>query len=371
MQGSDPQRPSGFSVSEPSRWVHELTLIKREGLLPGVALRSAVVTVAITAFAVASGNLQDAVPLALGGFLTALADTGEHVGQRWRTMLWTTMWLTLATALGGFAAEATSVLLFCVALVAFTCGYASSLGPRGAIIGVLALVAFNAFAVPADSPWDPLRNAAMVAIGALIQTLATITPTLLTKPRRMVQREPRPSIASRLRDHWERRDLFRLHAIRLTIAIVIGVVIEQFDSNPHANWIPIVIAWVTLPDRHGTVTKVMARIIGTLLGAIAMWFVGNLLNLHGYEVGILVAIGAFLAVWLLRANYSLAVIGITIFMLGLFDLLGQPIEMLIRNRLVDTLVAGAIVLAVGAASIVLFKERDRTPQPPSPEHPDA
>lgn len=361
MPDPDPSQASGFTVSGPSRWVHELSLIKREGLLPRIALRSAVVTVAITVFAVATGNLQDAVPLALGGFLAALSDTGEHVGQRWRTMLWTTLWLVLATALGGFVAGSTPVLLGCAALVAFACGYASSLGPRGALIGVLALVAFNAFALPVASPWDSLRNAAMMAIGALVQTLATVAPTLLTKPPRMLQREPRPSIALRLRDHWVRRDLFRLHAIRLTIAIVIGIVIEQFDRHPHANWIAIVIAWVTLPDRHGTVTKVMARIIGTLLGAVAMWVVGNVLHLHGYEVGVLIAIGAFVAVWLLRANYSLAVIGITIFMLGLFDLLGQSVQMLIRNRIADTFVAGAIVLAVGAAGIVLFKERERTP----------
>jgi MFS family permease len=357
MHATHPSGGTGFSLIGPNGWVHELTRIDRERLLPGIALRSAVVTVAITVFAVASGSLRDAIPLALGGFFAAVADTGEHVGQRWRTMLWTTMWLTLATAIGGLVAGNAAVLIVCAAVVAFACGYAASLGPRGAIIGVLTLVIFNAFSVPVATTADVLRNAGMVAIGALIQTLATVVFTLLTRPRHMLRRDPRPSVAARLREHWARRDLFRLHAMRLTAAIVIGVVIEQRDLHPHANWIPIVIAWVTLPDRHGTVTKVAARITGTLLGAVAMWFVGTVLDLHGYEVAAVIAMGAFISVWLLRANYSLAVIGITIFMLGLFDLLGQPIQMLIRNRILDTIVAGVIVLAVGLVGTALFPAR--------------
>lgn len=359
MHPADGTRGTGFSVRGPDGWIHELTQVDRERLLPGIALRSAVVTVAITVFAVATGNLQDAVPLALGGFFAAIADTGEHVGQRWRTMLWTALWLTLATVTAGFAADNAVVVVSCAALVAFGCGYAACLGPRGAIIGVLTLVIFSAFALPAASTYDVLRNAVMVAIGALVQTLATIGPTLLSHPRRMWPRDSRPSVTTRLREHWVRRDLFRLHAIRLAIAITIGMVIVRNDVLPHANWIPIVIAWVTLPDRHGTVTKVVARVIGTLLGAVIMWFVGNILDLHGYEVGVLIAVGAFIAIWLLRANYSLAVVGITVFMLGLFDLLGQPIQMLIRNRILDTLIAGAIVLAVGIVGIALFPARDR------------
>lgn len=357
MHATHPSGGTGFSLIGPNGWVHELTRIDRERLLPGIALRSAIVTVAITVFAVASGSLRDAIPLALGGFFAAVADTGEHVGQRWRTMLWTTMWLTLATAIGGLVAGNAAVLIVCAAVVAFACGYAASLGPRGSIIGVLTLVIFNAFSVPVATTADVLRNAGMVAIGALIQTLATVVFTLLTRPRHMLRRDPRPSVAARLREHWARRDLFRLHAMRLTAAIVIGVVIEQRDLHPHANWIPIVIAWVTLPDRHGTVTKVAARITGTLLGAVAMWFVGTVLDLHGYEVAAVIAMGAFISVWLLRANYSLAVIGITIFMLGLFDLLGQPIQMLIRNRILDTIVAGVIVLAVGLVGTALFPAR--------------
>lgn len=345
----------------PDSRLRELTQVQRQALLFGIAVRSAIVTTLFAVYAVASGNLDDAVPLAVGAFFAAIADTGEVVGQRWRTMLWTTGWLTFAALAGGFSADSTAVLIVVAAAVAFGGGYAGALGPRGAVIGLLAVVTFNAFAIPAESTAGVVHAAVMVAIGALAQTLVTVARVLVTQPRRMFVHQDKAPVVARLKAHWVRRDLFRLHASRLAVAIALGVLIDRLDHLPHSNWIPIVIAWVTVPDRHGTVTKVMARIIGTLAGAVVMWVVGDLLDLHGYEVAVLIGIGAFIAVWLLRANYSLAVVGITMFMLGLFELLGQSIESLIRNRILDTLIAGAIVVIVGVIGTTLFPAR--APEP--------
>ena len=81
----------------------------------------------------------------MGSLFTGMAEAGEQTGHRWRTMLWTTMWLFLATLLGGLLTDALWLGLIATALVAAGSGLAGSASPRAGLIALFALVNFTVY----------------------------------------------------------------------------------------------------------------------------------------------------------------------------------------------------------------------------------
>ena len=61
--------------------------VDRDKIVWKMPLRaSAVILVLISAFTL-TGHPLEGVPVTVGALFAALADVGEHVGHRWRTML--------------------------------------------------------------------------------------------------------------------------------------------------------------------------------------------------------------------------------------------------------------------------------------------
>ena len=114
----------------------------------------------------------------------------------------------------------------------------------------------------------------------------------------------------------------------------------------HSYWIPVTVAWVTLPDSHLTNVKLVARIAGTMVGALATAIL-LLPWMHQPAIAALVVgVGVFLTAAFLFAFYAVAVAGITMVILGLFSVVGDPVGENIIVRIVATIVAAGIVALV-------------------------
>jgi uncharacterized membrane protein YccC len=157
-------------------------------------------------------------------------------------------------------------------------------------------------------------------------------------------------ILPRLRSHWRAADPIREHALRLSIAFGTATLLAVATDLRYAYWLPMTVAWITKPDLGGTVTRVTMRIAGTLAGIILTTIV--LLGITTWpqvEVGVAmaaVAVSSFFIMAYIWANYPIAVIGITAFVI-LLDLLGGGSSSdALASRVAFTLMAGAWVLAV-------------------------
>jgi uncharacterized membrane protein YccC len=147
----------------------------------------------------------------------------------------------------------------------------------------------------------------------------------------------------RLRQSLTPTDLFARHAVRLAVAIAVATVIGEMLSGEPGYWIALTVAWISKPDLAGTVGRVVLRIGGTLVGvavsaAAAFVFTGDL------WFAIVIAAGGFTVTAFLFANYAVAVVGITTFVIMLFDLSGEPVRSVAGWRVLDTLIAGVIAL---------------------------
>jgi len=156
-----------------------------------------------------------------------------------------------------------------------------------------------------------------------------------------------PPILPRLREHWRAGDPVREHAIRLCLAFGIANLVAIVIDVPHAYWFPMTVAWVTKPDLSGTVTRVFMRVSGTLVGILVTGLFIILAKGAGLEVVVSIAaigLATYLVIGYIWANYPVAVIGITTFVLMFEHLDGSNPEDDVIARIAFTVLAGVWVL---------------------------
>ncbi len=334
----------GAQRLEHSEW-HRAWEIDRNRVTWRGPLRGGLVALALAGFAVGIGRPDDATPLVIGAVFTALADAGDVPGRRWRTMLLTTAWVCVGAALGGLSADIGWWQLLYLPAIAWTAGFAGAAGPRAALAGVLALVVFTVSDAAPMTMHVAERNVALVGLGGLVMTLVTIIPAIIRQPSLLaVALEPGPSVLSRLRPHLTYDDDFVRHGLRLALALTVATIIGRLSGWPHEFWIPMTVAWTTRPAFDGTVSRVIQRVIGTVLGIVAGVIVIEGLHLGSWGLAVLVAIATFLALAFIWANYPIAVIGITVLVISLLGMMGDPVGSTAVIRIIATVVACVISL---------------------------
>lgn len=136
-------------------------------------------------------------------------------------------------------------------------------------------------------------------------------------------------------------NIFR-HAIRVSIATLLGFIVSLFLPVGHSYWILLTIIVILKPAYSLTKKRNYERLIGTIVGVIA-----GLLILYFIEDSeILFVIMLFLMIGtysLIRTNYMFSVIFMTPYILVMFHLLNTAaFSALIQDRVVDTVIGSGI-----------------------------
>lgn len=307
------------------------------------AVRGSIVTAAVTIVPVTQGDLTQAIPLSIGAAFVAVSESGQPFGQRWRTMLWTTATLMLAVGLGSALSNVHLIAIAATAIIAFTCGAIGFLGRRAAIAGLLGLVLFSIYVgvpVPLD---DAFTSAALVGLGGFIQTVTCVIMGIVRNRHKL----PHPPTRTRphMSDLWNGQHTFLAHGIRLAILMTIATTISESLSVPHPYWLPMTVAWMTKPDHDGTVVRVLHRIVGTVIGLLVTFTAVIAFRPSAGQFLPLAIIGVAIAIAFIWANYAVAVAGVTIWVVSLFAMVGDPVVTTMDARLLATLAAGVMVLA--------------------------
>lgn len=158
-------------------------------------------------------------------------------------------------------------------------------------------------------------------------------------------------VLPRLRAHLHWSDPVAEHAIRLMIAFGGATVVAVSINASHAYWLPLTVAWIAKPDLSNTVSRVTMRILGTMAGLVLVTVILLIARELPGELVILsitVGLAGATALAYLNANYPLAVIGITAYVLLVEHVSGDGEEYDIIARLVATMLAGLWVLLVAS-----------------------
>ncbi len=326
------------------------------------ALRVGLVVSFVLAFCISTGHQAWALPLASGAMFTGMAEAGEASGHRWRTMIWATFWLCIASLIAGLLADQLWLGLIATAVFSAFTGISGAAGPRAGLIGLLGLVIFTIYLGAPDSSTTPLQSSLLIACGGALQALVMIVPNLIRNPKLFIQKYERmPSFWNRIRPHLVWGDTYVDHAVRLTIAVTTATVIANMSGLSHQYWLPMTAAWVTQAGRLGTIKRVISRVLGTIVGLIFVFIAIEMLHAHDWWLALFCGIGGAAAVGFITANYIYAVTGVTSLIVTLLWLDGDPLTNTAPQRIGETIVAG--IIAIITLSIWPDKNQEPGEQP--------
>jgi uncharacterized membrane protein YccC len=231
---------------------------------------------------------------------------------------------------------------------------AAPLGLPGSRRRARSRVRLRELAIAADQAPDErlaaLTHAVVDALGAAVAVLDAPWP-IGSRADIATPERPRVPIIPRLRAHLAWSDPVAEHALRLAIAFGGATLATVIVDVSHAYWVPLTVAWIAKPDLANTVSRVSMRILGTMAGLVLVTVTLALVrDLPGEAVLLCLAVGmtGALALAYLNANYPLAVLGITGFVLLVEHLTGDGARYDIVARLLATALAGVWVLLVAS-----------------------
>lgn len=141
------------------------------------------------------------------------------------------------------------------------------------------------------------------------------------------------------------------HALRVTIALLIGYGVSLFFPLGHGYWILLTIAVILKPAYSISRTRNKQRLLGTITGVIAgflfLYFVKN-----ATLTFLLMLIAMIIAYSLLKLNYYISCVCITMYVLLSFHFLNNSnFTVVVIDRLIDTAIGCVIAFA---ASLIVF-----------------
>jgi uncharacterized membrane protein YccC len=142
------------------------------------------------------------------------------------------------------------------------------------------------------------------------------------------------------------RSVVTRHAIRLASALVLADVLVHLLGVGHGYWGPMTVALVLRPQNVSTFERGLFRIFGTILGVGLATAIVLLFAPTSMILVVVVAAVTWAGFATFRANYFFYSISITAVVVLLFVLLGATATAVAIDRLVDTLLGGAIAMIV-------------------------
>jgi uncharacterized membrane protein YccC len=139
------------------------------------------------------------------------------------------------------------------------------------------------------------------------------------------------------------------HGIRLAATITIATVIARVLDLPHAYWLPLTVAWVSKPALADTTSKLAARTVGTIIGVVMIASLLELMHPPAWLQVIVLGISAAMVIAFMAPNYTLTVIGMTMYVFLLFHLAGESVTSSFLSRTAATIMGAAVVFIAAIA----------------------
>ncbi len=157
---------------------------------------------------------------------------------------------------------------------------------------------------------------------------------------------PRRPAPPNLRSHLTWSDQFLRHGVRLAIAMSLAVAIDLVAPFSHASWVAVTVAWIAKPGYGDTTMKVVSRTTGTIAGIAVAVGLDLVLPMREWDMLAVIGISAALVIAFIVPNYAICIANLTLFVFFLTSLQVNSILSESVYRLLGTLLAGLIVLAV-------------------------
>ncbi|MEX1217785.1 MAG: FUSC family protein [Acidimicrobiales bacterium] len=311
-------------------------------------IRSALVVFVVLTLVDQHRDTRALLPLGIGMLFASIADRGVSLRRRMTSMGGATVGITFGTGIGCLISDNQPLHIAIAGVLAGLCGLIGAAGVPSMTAGVLTLVVLTIFSGAPVDLLDWRSNSLLMLLGACIMIgsvlLEFVIFATLRRKRTAANEMPTTPYSVRLREHFHWNDDFVLHSFRLAIVIIIAISLEEVLDFPHSSWIPMTVAWISRPDRDGTVERVTLRVAGTLLGVAVAGSLIGLTQATSAESLFMIGLATYIVLAFIAPNYALAVTGMTVFTFLLFHLVGYPLDGSVATYITSTLIAAVLVL---------------------------
>ena len=138
------------------------------------------------------------------------------------------------------------------------------------------------------------------------------------------------------------------HAIRVTIALLIGYIVSRFEilGIGHSYWILITISASLKPAYSTTKHRNLLRLFGTIAGGVIAYIILYFIKDPG-AILVILLLSMILCFSLLKSKYFWAVLFMTIYIFLSFNFLRPGnVNVIFKDRILDTLIGGAVTFLV-------------------------
>ncbi len=199
-------------------------------------------------------------------------------------------------------------------------------------------------ATPAAGPLRALHALAanLEGLHRVLGSALAPLPDRLPADASLLDRRPRSARDAwqRVRAHWNLSSPLMRHALRMSVALVAGYAVMLATGDSYGFWILLTIVFVCQPQYGATLTRLLQRIWGTVLGLVVGWALLRLFPDVLVQSAFTVAAGALFFVTR-HTRYTLATAAVTSLVLLSFNQVGDGFGLIVP-RLLDTL-AGSII----------------------------
>ena len=136
------------------------------------------------------------------------------------------------------------------------------------------------------------------------------------------------------------------YALRMTIAMLLGLVIGKLIALKNEYWILLTIVVILRPGYGLTKSRTKNRILGTLIGGvigiIILYFITNTIAL-----GSITVIAMLLGYWYSSSDYKIGVTFVTLYIVLIYGILNYGAQVSLIFRIIDTVI-GAVIAFLAA-----------------------
>jgi hypothetical protein len=321
---------------------------------PGVVAVIAVGTALLVGWM--TGHTSAGAIAAGSAFTVGFAVFHEALASVLLSMMVTTLGLASATLAGSLAAPWTPVVLVVVFVAAVNYGLLAGLGPTEGWIGQQCAVFVIVASYFAQGPRYAVGRAEMVLAGGGLQILVfSVFYLLKRKPREPGTPRTHERIPPRLREllqsvpeelapHGETAP----YIARLALVLLTSTAIYRCFHVRNGYWIPMTALLVMKPQWGHTLSRGIARMLGTVAGAGIALGIARLLPFPAWVLPTLVLVSAWGCYALQAVNYAVFSIFVTLYIVFLFRFGGFSETQAAHIRLVNTVVGGSLALLIDA-----------------------
>ena len=154
------------------------------------------------------------------------------------------------------------------------------------------------------------------------------------------------------------------YALRLAITLAVSTEIYRHFGFANGYWIPMTALLVLRPGLTDTVSRAIARTVGTLAGAMLASFALAHLSPAPPTLAVLTLLFAWLAYSLNNVNYGLFTLCLTAYIVCLLALNSLPGNEVAYHRAISTIIGGSLALSVRLIVIRYRKQHQTQPNIP-------